>query len=122
MADAGDGPVRTAVIGYGLAGSVFHAPLIAATDGLALAAVVTGNDARAAAARQRYPGVVVLPTVDELLRRRRDIDLVVVATPNSTHVPFGLAALDASLPVVIDKPVAATVAAAHHLPDAAAKA
>src|ERR671934_1710575 len=94
-------PVRTAVVGYGLAGAVFHAPLIAATDGLALTAVVTGNEAGAAS--------------------RQDIDLVVVASPNSTHVPIGLAVLDAGLPVVIDKPVAATVAAACRLRYAAAK-
>ncbi len=116
-----DRPLRTAVIGYGLAGSVFHAPLIAATDGLALTTVVTGNDARAAAARDRYPDVNVVPTVDELWRSRRNIDLVVVASPNSTHVPVGLAVLDAGLPVVIDKPVASTVAAACQLRDAAAK-
>ncbi|GAA1790674.1 Gfo/Idh/MocA family oxidoreductase [Planosporangium flavigriseum] len=115
------GPVRTAVVGYGLAGSAFHAPLIAATDGLALTTVVTSNDERAAAARERYPDVTVVPTVDELLRRRDDIDLVVVASPNSSHVPIGLAALGAGLPVVIDKPVAATVAAASQLRAAAVK-
>jgi len=112
--------VRTAVIGYGVAGSVFHAPLIAATDGLALTAIVTGNAARAAAARDRYPDVSVLPTVDELWQRRTGIDLVVVASPNATHVPIAHAALDADLPVVVDKPVAATVAAARRLRDAAA--
>ena len=47
---------RIAVIGYGVAGSAFHAPLIAATDGLELAAVVTGDVTRAAQAKERYPG------------------------------------------------------------------
>jgi scyllo-inositol 2-dehydrogenase (NADP+) len=121
MFDTAEGPVRTAVVGYGLAGSVFHAPVIAATDGLALTTIVTGNDERAAAARERYPDVTVVPTVDELLSRRDDIDLVVVASPNSSHVPIGLAALESGLPVVIDKPVAATVADASRLRDAAAK-
>jgi predicted dehydrogenase len=121
MTDITDRSVRTAIVGYGLAGSVFHAPLIAATDGLQLTTVVTRDDARAAAARRQYPEVIVLPTVDDLWRRRRDIDLVVVASPNDSHVPIGLAALDAGLPVLIDKPVAATAAAAGELRDAAAK-
>ena len=116
-----DNPVRTAIVGYGLAGSIFHAPLIAATDGLALTTVVTSNAARAAAAQQRYRDVAVVSTVDEVWRRRRDIDLVVIASPNDTHVPLARAALDAGLPVVIDKPVAATAAGADELRTAAAE-
>jgi scyllo-inositol 2-dehydrogenase (NADP+) len=111
-------PLRVAVVGYGVAGSVFHAPLIASTDGLELAAVVTGNPERAAAARQRYPDVTVVPTVDALLRE--PLDLVVVAGPNRSHVPVGLAVLDAGLPVVVDKPVAPSVTSAVELRDAAA--
>jgi scyllo-inositol 2-dehydrogenase (NADP+) len=116
----GDTPIRTAVIGYGLAGSVFHAPLIAATEGLVLTAVVTGHPQRADAARERYPDVRVVPTAEALLADPGDLDLVVVAAPNSRHVPLGLDALDAGLPVVIDKPVAATVAQAARLRDTAA--
>lgn len=74
-------PLRTAVIGYGLAGSAFHAPLIAATDGLAVTAIVTGNADRTAAARDRYPGVVVLSSADELWRAPELVDLVVIAVP-----------------------------------------
>ena len=35
--------LKGAIVGYGLAGSVFHAPLISSTPGLAVATVVTGN-------------------------------------------------------------------------------
>jgi scyllo-inositol 2-dehydrogenase (NADP+) len=114
-------PVRTAVIGYGLAGSVFHAPLIATTDEMALTSIVTGNPERAAAARERYPQVRVVATAEELLSDPDGLDLVVVASPNSSHAPLGLAAIDAGLPVVIDKPVAASVADAWRIRDAAAK-
>jgi predicted dehydrogenase len=110
---------RTAVVGYGLAGSVFHAPLIAATDGLDLSAIVTGNPERAAAARERYPDAAIVESVDELLRHADRWDLVVVASPNNTHLPVGHAVIDAGLPVVIDKPVAATAARARELRDAA---
>jgi scyllo-inositol 2-dehydrogenase (NADP+) len=112
--------IRTGVIGYGLAGSTFHAPLIDATDGMTVAAVVTGDPGRAAAARDRYPDVQVLPTADALFERADRLDLVVVASPNSSHVPLGLAAVEAGLPVVVDKPVAASTADARRLSEAAA--
>ena len=115
-------PIRTAIVGYGLAGSVFHAPLIDAVDGLAVSAVVTGNPARAEAARARYPQARVVPDVDALLAEPDRLDLVVVASPNRSHVPVGLAAIGARLPVVVDKPVAASVADATRLRDAATAA
>jgi scyllo-inositol 2-dehydrogenase (NADP+) len=115
-------PIRTAVIGYGLAGSVFHAPLVAATDGMALTAIVTTQPDRADAVRQRYPHTRVESSVEALLARRDEIDLVVVASPNKTHVPAGMAAIRAGLAVVVDKPVAPTVAGARELRAAAAAA
>jgi scyllo-inositol 2-dehydrogenase (NADP+) len=87
---------------------------------MALTSVVTRNADRAAAALGRYPNVRIVPTVEDLLRDAEDIDLVVVASPNSSHVPVGLAVLEAGLPVVIDKPVAASSAGARQLRDAAA--
>ncbi|MGB9378866.1 MAG: Gfo/Idh/MocA family oxidoreductase [Mycobacteriales bacterium] len=114
-------PLRTAVIGYGLGGEAFHAPLIAATPGLALTTVITSNEQRAAAARSRYPEVRVLPSADDLWGAAAEHDLVVITTANSAHVPLGLAALRAGLPVVIDKPVAATTEAARSLRDLAAE-
>lgn len=110
---------KVGLIGYGLAGEVFHAPLIAAARGMRLAAVVTANAARAARVRQRYGDVTVLPSVDDLWARARDFDLVVIASPNRTHVPLALAALSAGLPVVVDKPFAASVADARRVADLA---
>lgn len=52
-------PLRVGLVGYGLAGSVFHAPLIAATEGLVLDTVTTGNPERQAQARAAHPGVRV---------------------------------------------------------------
>ncbi|GDY32249.1 Gfo/Idh/MocA family protein [Gandjariella thermophila] len=100
--------LRVGLLGYGLAGAVFHGPLIAATPGLRLTTVVTGNPERADRARRDHPGVVVLDHPDRLWERAADLDLVVVATPNRSHVPLTGAALAAGLPVVVDKPFAAT--------------
>lgn len=121
-----DRDIRVALVGYGLAGSIFHAPIIESIEGLDLAYVVTRNDARAAQAQGRYPGVRILRELlrelAELLERSADIDLVVVVTPNASHVPVALAALDAGLPVVVDKPVAATAIEVRRLRDAASTA
>ncbi|GAA0937166.1 Gfo/Idh/MocA family oxidoreductase [Nonomuraea longicatena] len=90
--------------GYGVAGRIFHAPLIESTPGLSLAAVVTRSPGRRAALRRERPGVRVMDSVDELLRSAPDV--VVVATPDHTHVPFALACVEAGVPVVVDKPFA----------------
>ena len=108
-------PLRVGLIGYGLAGSVFHAPLIATTEGLALDTVVTGNPERQEQARAEHPGVRIAATPDELFDRAGELDLIVIASPNKTHVPLANAALKAGLPVVVDKPVAGTAAEAREL-------
>ncbi len=108
-------PLRVAIIGYGLAGSVFHAPLIAATPGMAVTAIVTGNSERQHKACHDFPSATVLSSPGELWQDPSHYDLVVVASPNRTHVPLGIAAMEAGLPVVIDKPMAASVADAEQL-------
>jgi scyllo-inositol 2-dehydrogenase (NADP+) len=100
--------LRVALVGYGTAGSIFHAPLIAATPGLTLASVVTGNPERQRQARRDHPSAQVLASVEQVWAAAAAYDLVVVAAPNRAHVPLGLAALGAGLPVVIDKPLATT--------------
>ncbi|MCD7444170.1 Gfo/Idh/MocA family oxidoreductase [Streptomyces lincolnensis] len=108
-------PLRVGLVGYGLAGSVFHAPLIAATEGLALDTVVTSNPERQEQARAEFPAVRTVATPDELLDRAAELDLIVIASPNKTHVPLATAFLKAGLPVVVDKPVAGAAAEAREL-------
>lgn len=115
-------PIRAAILGYGLAGSVFHAPLIASVEGMEIAAIVTANADRQARAQRDYPEARVLPSADALFADPTAIDLVVVATPNSSHLALGLAAIQAGLPVVVDKPFAPTSDEARQLIEAAATA
>ncbi|MBB2913319.1 putative dehydrogenase [Streptosporangium becharense] len=96
--------LRVGLVGYGVAGAFFHAPLIAATPGLRLSAVVTRDPGRAAEVSGRY-GARAVGDASDLFG---STDLVVVASPNRTHVPLAEAALEAGLPVVVDKPLAAT--------------
>ncbi len=101
-------PIRVAIIGYGLAGKVFHAPLIQAVDGLDLACVVSSDAAKVQA---DLPNIAVVSDLTEVLREPL-IDLIVLATPDHLHVSQALAALDAGKHVVIDKPFAPTLAEA----------
>jgi predicted dehydrogenase len=112
-------PIRVAIVGYGLAGSVFHAPLIAATHGMTMSAVVTGNPERAEQARTTYEGVAVHPNVGALWAAG-DIDLVVIATPNRDHAPIAHAAIAAGIAVVVDKPFAVNVGEAESVIEGAA--
>jgi predicted dehydrogenase len=110
--------LRVAIAGYGLAGEVFHAPLVSNTAGLSLVAVTTSDAGRAARARAAHAGVAVFADADELLRRAGgDVDLLVVATPNRLHVPVARAALARRIAVVMDKPLATAAAPAAALVD-----
>jgi scyllo-inositol 2-dehydrogenase (NADP+) len=87
--------IRVGLAGYGLAGSVFHAPLIRATRAMELSAIWTSRD---------VPNRV--DSFDALLEVS---DLIVIATPNATHFELAAAALNAGKHVVADKPLAVTV-------------
>ncbi|GIG62214.1 oxidoreductase [Longispora fulva] len=104
---------RIGLIGYGLAGSAFHAPLIATTPGLELASVLTNNPERVSRVRRQHPGARIVGSIEDLFAL--DLDLVVVASPNRTHVPYAAAALGLGLGVVVDKPLAGTSAEALEL-------
>ena len=94
---------------------MFHAPLIAAAPGLRLATIVTASGERAERARREHPDAHVVPRVAELWERAGDHELVVIATPNRTHVELAQAALEAGLAVVVDKPLAASAEAGRRL-------
>jgi len=106
---------RVAIIGYGLAGAVFHAPLIASTPGMTVAAIVTSNPERHEQAQRDFPKATILSSAGQIWRDPTLYDLVVVATPNRSHLPLGIAAMNAGLPVVIDKPISASVSNAEQL-------
>jgi scyllo-inositol 2-dehydrogenase (NADP+) len=114
--------IRVGLIGYGLAGAAFHAPLIAMTPSMRLAAVVTSDVERSRQVRSDHPEAVVVDSAERLWARVEELDVVVVASPNRTHVPLARAALAAGLPVVIDKPLAATAAEGRALVDEARRA
>ena len=107
--------IGVAVIGFGLAGQVFHAPFVSAVPGLKLEAIV---QRKGDAARKAYPSARILRSVEEALGDAA-VQLVVVGTPNETHYELGKQALLAGKHVVIDKPFAATSVEAKELKELA---
>jgi len=89
------------LIGYGLGGSTFHAPIIATVPGLRLARIASRS--AKSETRDRYPGVQLDETPQAMLNDP-DIALVVVCTPNASHYALAKAALLAGKHVVVDKP------------------
>ncbi|HYA00508.1 MAG TPA: Gfo/Idh/MocA family oxidoreductase [Candidatus Binatia bacterium] len=113
--------IGVALLGYGLAGSVFHAPLISVTPGLELRAIVTGNPERRARATADFPDARLLPDAGALWEDHAGIGLAVVATPNHLHAPQAISALERGLAVVVDKPMALSTAEASSMLAAAAR-
>jgi predicted dehydrogenase len=108
MADAARPSIRTAVIGFGTSGRIFHAPFLAANPAYSLDAIVTRDPSRSAAAATRHPRARIMATPDELWADAAEFDLVVIGSPSGTHAAFADAALEAGLDVVVDKPFATT--------------
>ena len=108
--------IRVGLIGYGYAGKTFHAPLIAGTPGMALAAVSSSDATKVHA---DWPSVPVVSEPKHLFNDP-NIDLIIIPTPNDTHFPLAKAALEAGKHVVVDKPFTVTLSQAREL-DALAK-
>ena len=103
--------IRVGLVGFGFAGRIFQSTAIEAVEGLELAAIVQRKGSEAAEA---YPNVKIVPSVEALLEDKT-IRLVVVATPNTTHLPIARQCLLADRDVVIDKPFALNAAEAAEL-------
>lgn len=108
--------IRVGLIGYGYASKTFHAPLIAGTPGMALAAVSSSDATKVHA---DWPTVPVVSEPKHLFNDP-NIDLIVIPTPNDTHFPLAKVALEAGKHVVVDKPFTVTLSQAREL-DALAK-
>ena len=110
--------MQAIIVGYGLAGSVFHAPLLQSA-GFEIAAIVVRNPERRAQAATAHPHALMCDDLAQALSQTA-ADLVALASPTATHAPLAIEALQAGRHVVIDKPFTvdvqeakAVIAAAH---------
>ncbi len=104
-------PIRVGLIGYGFAGKTFHAPLIQAVEGLKLTHV---SSSKRDGVLVDLPEALVLAE-PEAVATHKDVDLVVIASPNECHFPLAAAALSARKHVIVDKPFTVTLAEARSL-------
>jgi scyllo-inositol 2-dehydrogenase (NADP+) len=109
--------IEVGLVGFGLAGRAFHAPVIRAVPGLHLGAILQRSGTEAA---EKYPDVRIVRSMNEMLAIR-EIRLVVIATPNDTHYPFAKQCLEAGRDVLVDKPFATTFEEAQSLVEIAEK-
>ncbi|GAA3629151.1 Gfo/Idh/MocA family protein [Microlunatus ginsengisoli] len=97
-------PIRTAIIGFGTGGRVFHAPLLAADPRFSVDVVVTANPERQRLAALACPDAALESTPDALFDYPDRVDLVVISTPPDSHRDLARAAIQHGLAAVVDKP------------------
>jgi scyllo-inositol 2-dehydrogenase (NADP+) len=112
--------IGVGIVGYGYAGRVFHTYLVGRASGLALRAVAARDAGRREQAAREHE-IATYATLDEMVDDR-DVDLVVLATPHDTHAELAIRALAAGKHVVVDKPMAITLAEADRMVEAARRA
>jgi hypothetical protein len=108
--------IRVGLVGFGMVGRVFHAPLISSVEGLELAAVMERTSDKAA---ERYPGIVTYRSLDAMLADD-SLGLFVVATPSQSHFEVASQILKAGKNLIVDKPVCTTSAEIAQLMELAA--
>jgi UDP-N-acetyl-2-amino-2-deoxyglucuronate dehydrogenase len=104
---SGPAPIRIGLVGCG-AISTQHLEAIAAVDGLRLSAVASASTDRARAVAERW-GVPWFTRLEDLLGRD-DVDAVTICTPSGLHPEHALEALHSGRHVVVEKPIALSVA------------
>lgn len=111
------GTINTALIGFGLSGSTFHAPFIKALPQYNLSTVVSSNPEKVL---KQLPNAKVIPTLEDALADP-EIKLIIITTPNVYHFEHAKKALLAGKDVVVDKPFTVTSSQAQSLIELAKK-
>lgn len=97
-------PINVGIVGFGLSGRYFFSPFFDVHPNFKVIAVHTTQKQFL---EKEYPGVKAVANVDDLLQYP-GIDLIVVASPNSTHYDYALRALQAGKNVIVEKPFTCT--------------
>ncbi len=95
--------INVGIIGFGLAGRVFHGPIIDSIEGAKIKKIYTSSPENTKIAEDLHPEAKIVTDVNKIFSDK-DIDLVVVLSPNTNHYELALAAIEAGKAVVVDKP------------------
>lgn len=104
-------PIKTAVISYGISAKTFHLPFITTNEGYELTTIMERSGETAL---EKYPGIKITKTIEDVVADT-NVELVVIASPNTTHFPYAKAALLAGKHVVVEKPFTNTLDEAEEL-------
>jgi predicted dehydrogenase len=110
-------PIKTGIASYGMSGLVFHAPLLHVNPGFEMMKIVERSYK---GSKERYPNVSIVRTFEELLRDKQ-LELIVINTPDATHYDYCKMALEAEKHVVVEKPFTMKAAEATELVDISKK-
>ncbi|MDR3117834.1 MAG: Gfo/Idh/MocA family oxidoreductase [Mediterranea sp.] len=103
--------IKTGIASFGMSGQVFHAPFIHTHPHFRLCCIVERSKTLS---KEKYPDAAIARSVSEMLENR-DIELVVINTPDSTHYEYARMALEAGKHVVVEKPFTMYYAQAEEL-------
>lgn len=93
--------IKVGLVGYGMSGATFHAPLLSVLEAFEISGVVSSNKEKV---QQDLGPVEVVGTLEELLNNP-EIELVVITTPTSMHYEMAKQSLLARKHVIVEKPM-----------------
>ncbi len=91
--------IKVGLVGWGISARVFHAPFLKLSPRYEVSHVLERHKQES---KTIFPNAEIVTSFEELLQKK--IDLVVITTPNDTHYPYALQALQANKNVVVEKP------------------
>lgn len=109
--------VRIGVVGCGVVASAYYLPYLAADKRVAIDALCDRNELRALECQRLFGSNSTYDDYYEMIEKA-DIDAVFILTAPGTHVPFALAAVAAGKHILLQKPMATTMADARRIADA----
>ncbi|HVB04582.1 MAG TPA: Gfo/Idh/MocA family oxidoreductase [Chitinophagaceae bacterium] len=92
--------IRTALVGFGISGQVFHAPFLTTIPGYQLVSVLERHSSFSG---ERYPGIRICRTMEECIADP-ELDLIIITTPTESHFSLAAMAIEAGKHVVVEKP------------------
>ena len=102
--------INAGIVGFGLSGKTFHAPFIHAHPGFELKTIMTSGDE----AREIYPTATTTKEFEDILTDK-NVELVVICSPNEFHFDQARMALEAGKHVILEKPITPTAGEAAEL-------
>lgn len=100
--------LNVGILGFGLSGRVFHAPILTCVQGLNLSKIFTRSVEKKEQASMLYPAAEIVDNIDAIIDDE-NIDLIIVTLPNTEHFEIAKRSLIAGKHVIVEKPFTTTL-------------